>query len=358
MIVVDIAQHSPEWYEWRKQGISATSLAVILGLSPHKTKRQLWLELMGYTQAPDLSGIPQVKRGSKFEPLALSQLEDMYGQIGLPICAEHDTHRFMRASFDASLESKHPVEIKNLSEDNHKEVLAQMEGSSHFQLYQWQVKHQCVVAGVDHGYLWFWSPKHTPRLMRVDLGEGEAQSIIRLCTEFWQSMLDHKIPPADPARDLFPVDEQDAALQAKWLEISTARRELEVEIEKHKKALAKLNEQANGYVNDLCGLMGNFRCADNNGVRISQYDIKGKVNWEQMVRDTIATDVIDGLTPKYTTQPSQGRRVTINTDYKPTAKPDPKPVNLAFLMAKHKAVRSAQRDPDAAKRRMGFFFSS
>lgn len=356
MVVVDIAQHSPEWEQWRKAGVSATSLAIILGHNPLKSKRQLWLELMGYVKPADLSVIPQVKRGTKYEPLALTALEDMYGEVGLPICAEHDTDRFIRASFDALLESKHPVEIKNLSENNHKEVLAYRESSSHYQLYKWQVKHQCVVAGVDHGYLWFWSPKHTPRLLRVDLGNGEEQFIRRVCAEFWQSLLDHEIPEADPARDVFPVEEQDASVQAKWQEISAARRELEVEIEMHKKALAQLNKQATQHADELCKLMGSFRCADHNGVRISQYDIKGKVDWERMVKESIAQDVLDGLIPKYTDQPSQGRRVTVKTDYKPSAKPEPRPTNLAFLMAKQKAAQSDQRDPLAAKRRMGFFY--
>ena len=44
---VKAEQRSPEWFELRRQGITATEAAVIAGLSPYKTPYQLWAEKLG-----------------------------------------------------------------------------------------------------------------------------------------------------------------------------------------------------------------------------------------------------------------------------------------------------------------------
>nr|WP_237143861.1 YqaJ viral recombinase family protein [Pseudomonas fluorescens] len=129
MKIVDIAQRTPDWHEWRREGISATSCAVIMGENPDKTPLELWKELVGIVEPADLSVIPQVRRGVKFEPLALQAFEDKYGKMALPFCAESTAYPFIRASFDGVLDDKSPVEIKNLSETNHLEVLQLREHS-------------------------------------------------------------------------------------------------------------------------------------------------------------------------------------------------------------------------------------
>ena len=40
-------QRSPEWFALRKQGITATDVSVIAGLSPYKSPFRLWAEKTG-----------------------------------------------------------------------------------------------------------------------------------------------------------------------------------------------------------------------------------------------------------------------------------------------------------------------
>ena len=44
---VKAAQRSPEWFELRKDGITATDAVVIAGLSPYKTRYELWAQKSG-----------------------------------------------------------------------------------------------------------------------------------------------------------------------------------------------------------------------------------------------------------------------------------------------------------------------
>ena len=61
MKTVDLNQRSPEWLQWRSQGITASDIPIILGLSPYKTPWQLWAEKVGRINAPDISNNPNVK---------------------------------------------------------------------------------------------------------------------------------------------------------------------------------------------------------------------------------------------------------------------------------------------------------
>ena len=47
MKVVDLNQRSEEWLQWRSKGVTASDIPIILGLSPYKTRWQLWAEKVG-----------------------------------------------------------------------------------------------------------------------------------------------------------------------------------------------------------------------------------------------------------------------------------------------------------------------
>lgn len=342
MKVIDIAQRSPEWHAWRKEGISATSLAVILGKNPDKSRRQLWLELKGYVTPPDLSVIPQVRKGAAREPLALQAFEEKYGHIGLPICAQNDEYPVIRASFDGLLAGNVPVEIKNLSEQNHLDLLENTVNSSFVQLYQWQVKHQLVVSGGERGFLWFWSPKHEPVLCEVQLNQQEKDFIIRACLEFWQTVEDDIVPDADPLVDPLPIEELNAEQKRLWEEECTIRRELEQQIRHHKKALAELSEKAKTCEGKLRGMMGDYRVADSHGVRISQYDIRGKVNWEALA-NSLEPSLTESTIDSFRGQTTQGVRVTVDPNFNPDAMPaQPIPITRAKAKPKPKVEQTAR----------------
>jgi putative phage-type endonuclease len=327
MKIVDIAQRSPEWHEWRRQGVSATSCAVIMGENPDKTPLELWRELVGIDTPPDLGAIPQVRRGVKFEPLALQAFEDKYGQMGMPFCAESEEHPFIRASFDGVITDGSPVEIKNLSDDNHLEVLRLREKSKAYKLYRWQLMHQLIVSGSQKGYLWCWSPKHEPICLVVERDELLIKRIIKAEAAFWAMVTTATPPEADPKRDFIPHNLLDLP---KWKLISDARRDTERRLAEAKKLVADIQAEAKRMDDALLGMMGDFRRADAYGVRISKYDVEGRVNWKA-VAENLGPEIPADLIEINRADSHTGLRVTVNLEfdpatYKPDELPQPRPV--------------------------------
>jgi len=85
MKVVDLNQRSDEWLQWRSKGVTASDIPIILGLSPYKTRWQLWAEKVGRINAPDISNNPNVKRGVRLEDEARQLAEGRYGEVLLPL---------------------------------------------------------------------------------------------------------------------------------------------------------------------------------------------------------------------------------------------------------------------------------
>nr|WP_305831162.1 YqaJ viral recombinase family protein [Photobacterium leiognathi] len=68
MAIVDLVQRTEAWFDWRKEGITASMIPVIMGLSAYQTPYQLWAEFVGLKEPDDLSGNYHVQRGVEQEP--------------------------------------------------------------------------------------------------------------------------------------------------------------------------------------------------------------------------------------------------------------------------------------------------
>jgi len=322
MKVVDLEQRTSEWHQWRRDGVSATSCSVIMGENPDKTPLQLWRELVGLDTPPNLSCIPQVKKGVKLEPLALQAFEDQYGQLGLPICAESSEHPFIRASFDGLLADGSPVEIKNLSEDNHLQVLNKREHSKAFQLYRWQIMHQLIVCGAQRGYLWCWSPKHTPICLVVDRDELLVKRIIAKEKAFWDLVISGDSPEPDPKRDVIPQSKLDMNA---WRLAAAQRREKELEMAELKKRLAAVQREAKELDAEFLVMMGEFKRADALGIRVTAYDVEGRVDWKAVV-EALEENIPPSLIEAHRSDSHSATRITVDTSFDEAAvKPDPMP---------------------------------
>lgn len=328
MNVIDIAQRTPEWHAWRREGVSATSCAVIMGENPDKTPLQLWRELVGIDTPPDLSVIPQVRKGVKYEPLALQAFEDKYGQIGLPFCAQADDYPFIRASFDGVLACDSPVEIKNLSDENHLDVLANRELSRAYRLYRWQVLHQLIVSGAKRGYLWFWSPKHEPVCLVVERDDLLIKRIIIAETKFWDLAVTRTAPTPDPERDFIPHHMLDLD---RWKSLADARRKKEKLIAEAKKRLADLQNEVTVIDDALKAEMGDFRRADAYGIRVTRYEVDGRVNWRG-VAESLSPNLPEDLLAQHRSDRHEATRITVELEfdekkYRPEVMPQSRQAN-------------------------------
>lgn len=104
-------QGSKEWLEWRKGGIGASDIAVIMGTSRYKTPLTLWNEKCGFSldEPPNAA----MRHGIENESVARDWLNENLGLELLPLCVEDEECSYFRASLDGyDHKTKTLVEIK------------------------------------------------------------------------------------------------------------------------------------------------------------------------------------------------------------------------------------------------------
>ena len=156
MKIVNLSQREDDWLDWRRQGITATDAAILLNLSPYKTRWRLWAEKTGYAREVDLSLNPMVRQGVENEDIARRAFEEKHDDMLLPVCVESLEYPLMRASLDGLRDNGEPVELKSPSATVWENVCADKANSKAYQLYYPQVQHQLLVTGAKQGWLVFY----------------------------------------------------------------------------------------------------------------------------------------------------------------------------------------------------------
>ena len=104
-------QNTPEWHQWRSQGIGASDAPVIMGESSFKTAKTLWSVKTGRIEEEPASSPAQ--RGRELEQFARRAYERRTGIQMEPLCMVHEGFEWMRASLDGwSFDGSTLLEIK------------------------------------------------------------------------------------------------------------------------------------------------------------------------------------------------------------------------------------------------------
>lgn len=132
-----------EWLEWRKQGIGSSDVPAIMGVSPWKTKLQLWAEKTSTEPVVETSSYITDK-GNRFEPKIRSLYEFQCGYEFPVALVTMEKFPFMRASLDGrSTDRVINIEIKLVGKDDHELAKAGKVPEKYIP----QVQHQLLVSG-------------------------------------------------------------------------------------------------------------------------------------------------------------------------------------------------------------------
>ena len=113
MNVIDLPQRTPAWLEWRARGVSASDVAILLGLSPYKTPWRLWAEKTGLVRSEtELSSDWFRQKGTAGEDAVRWAFEEKHDTLLLALCGESEEQPLIRASFDGVDDDGRPVELK------------------------------------------------------------------------------------------------------------------------------------------------------------------------------------------------------------------------------------------------------
>jgi putative phage-type endonuclease len=286
MKVIDLVQNTDEWLEWRKTGLTASDAAVLLGTSPYKTPYQLWQEKTGRVIPPDLSNNPFVQWGNAKEPSARIAAEEHFDEIYLPaLCAEDSSNPILKASFDAVRENGEPVELKCPQKKQFNEVKTKGKESDFYKLYYPQVQFQICVSGAKAGYLVVYSPKDNGEIVVIRMNRDDylIDEMVNKANDLWQCIESDIEPTIDYKRDLYVPRTQDD--MDSWQRHSRIYSEYEVDILSYKEKIKQLQQKQDAHKQEMLDQMGEFWLADYCGIKITEYEVDGRVDYSQVILD-------------------------------------------------------------------------
>ena len=294
MKIVDLNQRSDEWLQWRSQGITASDIPIILGMSPYKTPWQLWAEKVGRINTPDISNNPNVRRGVRLEDEARLLAESRYGEFLLPLCGECAQWDVLRASFDGLDSVMKPHEFKAPSDSVWSDIESMGIESSTYKLYEAQVHAQCIVAGSRNGRLIFYKEDGQDLDFSVILTPEREQEILQAAMLFWEHVDTNTPPTPDPEKDWYLPESGDQKF--KWEAYVDAWRTQHHRIQALKDELKALEKEQKGIQKAMTTLMGPFMQADIGGVKVTRFIKKGSIDYTAYLKDSFPDkDVSDEL---------------------------------------------------------------
>lgn len=250
---------SNEWHEWRRNGIGASDSPVVMGVSPYRTRFQLWDEKVNGTKS---DGNWATKRGHDLEPRARAQYELEMNQDMPPAFLEHPVHPFIRASLDG-YGNNTVLEIKCPGAEDHALAVAGKVPEKYYP----QLQHQLLVSSsaVAHYYSF---DGERGALVQVLPDAEYIKKLLKELQSFW-NLVQTKIPPELEERDYKTVQDKDVkALVMQWL----AARQASV-------AAATLEEELKDKITAQLGSHPRWRHA---GVRIQHQTRRGNVDYKKI----------------------------------------------------------------------------
>lgn len=318
MPIVDIVQRSEKWHVWRGQGITASMIPVIMGLSPYKTRYELWAELVGFKKPDDLSNNFHVQRGVEQEPEAREAVENEYGKPYMPVCVEADHNPLFRASLDGLYKNgdqKEVLEIKCPCEKIYYEILELKGKAPTFLMYAAQVQWQLNTSGAATGKLYFYLRNKRPLSTPIRRNDAFIEKAEKAAIEFWNLVQTKQAPDMIEGRDKViyntPISNTDHAWLAK------------VEQYKEKKAyLEELKLKTEGVNADLKQLESyfteqvpeNIPTFSKDGIRATRVNKDGNIDYPALlteIQSELNVQIPSELIEKHRKNGSTYFRVTV-----------------------------------------------
>lgn len=252
-------QGTEAWLEWRRNFITASDAAILLGLSPYETPYQGWQRKKGLI--PEKEATPAMLRGHHDEPIARDLFIREHGINMTPCCIESDDYNFIGASLDGISDcGKYILEVKSQRPVDHVPEFHMM-----------QMQHQmiaCDGAIEKCFYVSHWEGVNKTFVIYPDL-EWKKMYLPK-AKEYWKGVVFNEPPPLT-SKDYLNMGEN-----AKWCSYSNEYKKLCDQI-KH------LEEIKEGYRKELIDLCGENSCSGA-GIKIVRKIVKGRVDYEEMFK--------------------------------------------------------------------------
>jgi len=207
--IIQLAQGSQAWLDYRRTMRNASETAAVLGVSPWCTPYQLWLVKTGRAQTKANAAM---QRGTDLEPVARLAYETETGNIMQPLVLQDGLYS---ASLDGmTLEGDLIVEIKCPYKGQGSTLWNDVVAGHVPDHYAAQIQHQLMVSGARLAHLYVFDG--TQGLLRPIEPIDHAVQRIRDGWDSFQVYLDTDLPP--PLTDADTVIREDA----EWMAAASA----------------------------------------------------------------------------------------------------------------------------------------
>ena len=192
MKIVELTQGSQGWLDWRRGGICASDIPIIMRTNYFTTILELWEVKNQFRAEPEIN--EAMAHGIKYEDIARQWVnKNMY--LGLKaICVEDDDNACFRASLDGYdsehevlVEIKCPLSAKTLNKAHNQEII--------HDYWKDQVLWQMMISSPKIGYVAVWDYRWEKCIMiEVEYDGKRVADMREKAAPFWESVQVGKEP--------------------------------------------------------------------------------------------------------------------------------------------------------------------
>jgi len=286
-----IEQGTDDWLKLRKGKITASKIAVIMGLSPYQTPKMLWEEELGFREAQKASS--HMQRGLDIEDDAREYFKQQTGVEVSPAVIFRKGHPKFMASLDGlSADELTMVEIKNNNMSYHDMAKKGLIVEFHQCQMQWQM----YVSGDEIEKSNYLSYRNADDAVIVPLSrdEGYIQKQVEAGLQFLKYIEDLEEPP------LMEADYEDVSKNSALQQAVNEYREYNALI----KHYTELSESAKKRI------ISESKDRNVRGLdwKMTKYEQKGRVNYDELLKDL---DVKDDDLTAYRKESKTSYRITL-----------------------------------------------
>lgn len=212
--IVDLEQGSEAWHKFRERKIGASMAPIIMGVSPYKTKLQLWEDILLVNKPHTTYAM---KRGTDMESKARDWMNAQPGLGGIykPVVIQSIAHPDIIASLDGYYVNEGRIHILEIKCPGMQDHLTAIGGEIPDHYYP-QLQHQMDLAGVD-SMLYLSFDGDTGVVVPCFRDEYYCATLFAEELSFYASILSGKSPEATE-RDWLELDDaEDAALAEDYI---------------------------------------------------------------------------------------------------------------------------------------------
>ena len=279
MHLITIEQGSPEWLARRRNSVTSSDAAVLMGCDyKKKTVYELWNEKK---QGIQPFVIEKMKRGSELEEHARHWFTAKTGYNVFPAVVLHEEHDWLMTSLDGlDLTENVIVEIKCPSPEIHAEIVA----GSVPEYYYAQIQHHMLVTGLEDLYLVSYNG-FEGHMMIMGANRSYQAELLCKAKEFYEYLQGDTPPPNEKAYTEIDIDEAQRLAVEDW--IGAIERQ---------KTLEDYEKTCRSVVIGFSGLHDrvSLKHGDKALVKLSKVQRIGNVDWEKLCREQgISEDTVE-----------------------------------------------------------------